>query len=123
MVKLERMVGHCGIICSDCPVFIATKKNEDAERKRVAELFTRQYGRKYTPENIYCDGCVSDSPRIFHYCNVCKIRKCAKEENVKNCAYCPEYPCEKLSRLFSKYPKAKETLKEIRQKLERKAFL
>ncbi len=92
MVKLERMVGYCGIICSDCPVFIATKKNEDAERKRVPELFTRRYGRKYTPEDINCDGCVSDSPRIFHYCNVCEKRECAKEKSVKNCAYCPEYP-------------------------------
>ncbi len=114
---MKKMVGYCGIICSDCPVLIATQKDDDEERKRVAEIFTRQYGKEYKPEDINCDGCISDGPRIFSYCNVCEIRKCGREKKVKNCAYCSEYPCEKLSGLFSKYSKAKETLDEIRRKL------
>ncbi|MDH5690698.1 MAG: DUF3795 domain-containing protein [Candidatus Bathyarchaeota archaeon] len=114
---MGRMVGCCGIICSDCPVLIATQKDDDAERKRVAEIFTRQYGKEYKPEVINCDGCISDSSRIFSYCNLCEIRKCGREKKVKNCAYCPEYPCGKLSELFSKYSKAKETLDEIRREL------
>ena len=114
---MEKMIGYCGIICSDCPVFTATRKNDDAERKRVAEIFTKQYGKEYKPEDINCDGCISDSPRIFSYCNVCEIRKCGREKNVKNCAHCLEYPCEKLSQLFSKYSKAKETLDEIKRGL------
>jgi len=112
---MEKMIGYCGIICSDCPVLVATQKNDDMKRRRVAEMFTRQYGREYKPEDINCDGCLGNSPRIFSYCNICEMRRCGKEKNVKNCAYCSEYPCEKLSSLFSKYPKAKETLKEIRQ--------
>jgi len=116
-VWMEKMIGYCGIICSDCPVLIATQKDDDAERRRVAEIFTKQYGKKYKPEDINCDGCISDSPRIFSYCNVCEMRKCGGEENVENCAHCPEYPCEKLSRLLSKYSKAKETLDEIKRGL------
>ena len=111
---MEKMVGYCGIICSACPVSIATQKDDDAERKRVAEIFTKQYGKEYKPEDVNCDCCISDSPRIFSYCNICEIRKCGMEKKVKNCAYCSEYPCEKLSQLFSKYSKAKETLDEIR---------
>jgi hypothetical protein len=114
---MEKMIGYCGIVCSDCPVLIATQKNDDAERKRVAEIFTKQYGKEYKPEDINCDGCISDSSRIFSYCNVCEIRKCGREKNVENCAHCSEYPCEKLSDLFSKYSKAKETLDEIRHGL------
>jgi len=114
---MEKIIGYCGIICSDCPVFTATQKNDDVERKRVAEIFTKQYGKKYKPEDINCDGCISDSPRFFSYCNVCEIRKCGREKNVKSCAYCLEYPCEKLSQLFSKYSKAKETLDEINRGL------
>jgi len=108
-------VAYCGIICSDCPVLIATDKDDNAERKRVAEMFTKQYGREYKPEDINCDGCLSDGPRLFHYCSICDMRKCARGRNVKNCAYCSEYPCDKLSGLFSAYPKAKETLDEIRR--------
>lgn len=114
---MEKMIGYCGIICSDCPVLIAAQKNDDAERKRVAEIFTKQYGKEYKPEDINCDGCTSDNPRIFSYCNVCEIRKCGKEKNVENCARCTEYPCERLSHLFSKYSKAKETLDEIKRGL------
>jgi len=112
---MEKMVGYCGIICSDCPVLTATQKNDDAERRRVAEVFTKQYGREYKPEDINCDGCVSDSQRVFSYCNVCEIRKCGREKNVVNCASCGDYPCEKLSKLFAEYSKAKETLDEIRR--------
>lgn len=114
---MERIVGYCGIICSDCPVLIATEKDDDMERRRVAEIFTKQYGDKYKPEDINCDGCIGDRPRIFGYCNVCEIRKCGEGRNVNNCAHCSEYPCEKLSHLFSKYSKAKETLDGIRREL------
>ncbi|PIX31581.1 hypothetical protein COZ60_03745, partial [Candidatus Bathyarchaeota archaeon CG_4_8_14_3_um_filter_42_8] len=30
---MEKMVGYCGIVCSDCPVLMATRKNDDAERR------------------------------------------------------------------------------------------
>ncbi|MGQ9506509.1 MAG: DUF3795 domain-containing protein [Candidatus Bathycorpusculaceae bacterium] len=112
---MSRIVGYCGIVCSDCPVLIVTQRNDDAERRHVAELFTRQYGREYKPEDINCDGCVSGSQRVFHYCNVCEIRKCGMEKKVENCDFCTAYPCEKLSKLFVEYSKAKETLEAIRR--------
>jgi hypothetical protein len=115
MVEMERMIGYCGIVCSDCPVLIATRKDDDGERKRVAEMFTKQYGKEYKPEDINCDGCVGDGQRIFRYCNVCEIRKCGREKRVSNCAVCMDYPCGKLSKLFVEYSKAKETLDEIRR--------
>jgi len=118
MIKMEEMIGYCGIICSHCPVLTATQKDDDAERKRVAGIFTKQYRKEYRTEDINCDGCVSDSSRIFSYCNDCEIRKCGRRRNFTNCAYCPEYPCEKLSRLFSEYPKAKETLDGVQHGLD-----
>jgi len=114
---MEKMIGYCGIICSECLVLIATQRDDDSERKRVAEMFTKQYGKEYKPEDINCDGCISESSRIFSYCNTCEIRKCGREKKVKNCAFCRDYACEKLSELFSDYSKAKETLDEIRREL------
>lgn len=115
---MEKMIGYCGIICSDCPVLLASQKDDTLERQRIAEIFTKQYGKVYKPEDINCDGCISDSPRIFHYCKVCEIRRCGMENKVKNCAYCKSYPCEKLSKLFAEYSKAKETLDIIRQEID-----
>lgn len=111
---MDRIVAHCGIICSDCPTFKATKANDDDERRRVAELWTKQYDKEYKLEDINCDGCLTEGQRIFGYCKVCEIRTCAKERNVENCAHCDEYACEKLSKLFHEYKPAKAVLDEIR---------
>ena len=117
MIILGKLIGYCGIICSDCPVFIATQKNDDSERGRVAEIFTRQYGKEYKPEDINCVGCLSETNRIFGYCNACEVRKCGKEKQVKNCAFCKDYPCNRLSKIFTSYSKAKETLDDVRAHL------
>jgi len=118
-VPLNKIVGYCGIVCSDCPVFIVTQKNNDAGRKRVAEMLTEQYKEKSKPEDINCDGCIGDSPRIYEWCNLCEIRKCAKEKRVENCAHCSEYRCEKLLRYFSKSTKDKEIWDKIKRELAR----
>jgi len=112
---VDRIVAYCGIVCSDCPVLTATQKDDDSERRRVADMFTKQYGTEYKPEDISCDGCLADGPRIFSYCGVCKIRECAKERKVENCVFCSEYPCGILSELHHAYSKAEATLGEIRK--------
>lgn len=111
---MDRIVAYCGIICSDCPTFKATKMDDDAERRRVAKLWTKQYGKEFKMEDINCDGCLTRGQRVFSYCNICEIRKCARERNVENCAYCEDYACKKLSKLFDEFKPAKEVLDEIR---------
>ncbi len=111
---MSRIVAYCGIICSDCPAFKATKANDDGERQRVAEQWTEQYGKEFRVEDINCDGCLTEGPRTFSHCEVCEMRKCARERDVENCAHCDEYACERLSKLFNEYEPAKEVLDEIR---------
>ncbi|MCX6653701.1 MAG: DUF3795 domain-containing protein [Candidatus Bathyarchaeota archaeon] len=67
LAVVNGVVGFCGIACFDCPVFKATLENDDVKRKRVAKLFTKQYRQEYKPEDINCDGCVSDSGRVFSF--------------------------------------------------------
>jgi len=111
---MDGIVACCGITCSDCPAFNATRRDDDAERKKVADLWTKEYGRAFKIEDINCDGCLSRGSRVFNYCNMCEIRKCGQERNVSNCAYCSDYKCEKLAKLHEQAPKAKETLDKIR---------
>jgi hypothetical protein len=94
---------------------MATQKNDDVERRRVAKMFTKQYGEEYKPEDINCDGCTGNGQRIFSYCSICKVRKCGMEKKVENCALCADYPCEKVSRVFAGYAKAKEVLEGVRR--------
>jgi len=115
---MERMVAYCGLVCTDCKAYIATQENDDAKRREVAEAWSKGLTTALKPEEINCDGCLTDG-RLFSYCNTCEIRKCGIERRVANCAHCPDYNCEKLAKFIEQAPEAKKTLEEIRQKLHK----
>jgi hypothetical protein len=113
----EKLIAYCGITCTECPAYIATQKNDDRLRAETAKKWSEIFKASIKPEDINCDGCAADSKRLFSQVNVCEIRKCARNKNIKNCAYCAQYPCPKLKELFTYIPEAKTTLEEIRKKI------
>jgi len=115
--NMDGMVGFCGLLCNECGAFIATKNDDDEKRAEVAQLWSKQYNTDVKPEEINCDGCISESGRLFSHCKVCEVRKCGKEKGVENCAYCNEYACQKLEGFFQVLPDAKKRLDEIRSSL------
>jgi hypothetical protein len=112
---MEKMIAVCGINCAECPGYLATRENDDHKRKEVAEQWSKEYQAEFKPEDINCDGCTFGKERLFVHCQVCEIRKCGQEKQLKNCAYCNEYPCPKLSQLFLMVPQGKVVLDEIRE--------
>ena len=114
---MERVVAFCGMICNECPAFIATQKDDNEERKKVAELWSKMFNMEIKPEDINCDGCVTTTGKLIDYCRICEVRNCGVEKGVKNCAYCDEYICDKLNEWFKKIaPNAKATLEEVKLK-------
>ena len=66
-----------GLTCSECPTFIATQKDDDRERKKVAKLWSKEYKSEIKPEDINCDGCLTgEGGQVFSHSKVCEIRKC-----------------------------------------------
>ncbi len=111
---MEKMIAFCGLACHECPALLATNANDDGKRAEVAKLWSKQFNTDIKPEDINCDGCHSDSGRLFGYSQTCEIRKCGMEKKVPNCAYCSDYSCEKLNDFFNMMPDAKKNLDEIR---------
>ena len=111
---MVRMISYCGLICTECPAYLATVNDDDAERERVAEMWSKEFGGDFKVSDINCDGCLSRGTRVFSHCNECEIRKCGMERGVENCAHCGDYACEKLSGFLSNVPMAKETLEKER---------
>jgi hypothetical protein len=107
------MVAVCGLDCSKCGAFLATKENDDFKRAEVAQEWSKLFKVDIKPEDINCDGCLSEGERIFNYCKVCEIRKCGKEKGLKNCGHCGEYPCQKLDFIFNNAPDAKKRLDKM----------
>lgn len=104
MRKNEKHIAMCGLDCSTCNAYIATKNNDDLLKKKTAEEWNERYkkdnrGRpSIKPEDINCNGCLSDGP-IYLYCQRCKIRNCGFEKKIKNCKECKEYRCKDLLEL------------------------
>lgn len=89
------MIGYCGYNCHLC---VARSENP-AIRQKMVDGWRKIYGHeKYTAENVKCDGCLS----IGKIADInCKARPCAREKGIKNCAYCDEFPCNKVKNLIA----------------------
>jgi len=113
--KEKKLITACGLTCSECPAYIATQKDDDALRAETAKKWSEMFKADIKTADINCDGCSSGSPRLFNYCSVCEIRKCAVEKKVANCAACPEYSCKKLDEFLAQVPEARAMLERLRK--------
>jgi hypothetical protein len=113
--KEKQSSAKCGLGCSECPAYIATQKNDDALRAETAKKWSEMFKSDIKAADINCDGCQSDGGRLFSYCSICEIRKCAREKKVATCAACPEYSCAKLDAFLANVPEARKALEELRK--------
>lgn len=121
-ILMTEGVAYCGLSCQSCPIHMATrqenKKDQARMRVEIVERCKEQYGINYTLEDITdCDGCRTESGRLFSASKNCPIRKCAREKKLENCAYCTEYACGKLETFFSTETSAKTRLEAIRSRI------
>jgi hypothetical protein len=101
-MKMDRMVAFCGIICSDCPAYLATQADDRDALEQVLTHWRKAFDAPHiTVEDIICDGCLTSDGRLNGYCQHCKIRPCAVERGVTNCAHCDEYACDQLEHLLA----------------------
>ena len=112
---MEKMIAFCGYTCSECGAYLATKNNDNAQRIKTAEQWSKQYGHQVKPEDVNCNGCTSEGKMNFYYCQVCEIRKCGTEKACQELCLLRDYACEKLDKFFTMAPMAKTTLEEIRK--------
>jgi hypothetical protein len=94
---MKKMIAFCGVICTECPVYIATQENDDERRKKVAQQWSAA-DEPCKPEDINCGGCLAAGRQLYKFCATCGVRVCGFRKKVENCAYCNEYPCEKLNK-------------------------
>ena len=111
---MDRLIAMCGLVCSDCPGYLATQSNDEAMLAQLAEQARSEYNvPDATVENVRCDGCLSVSKRKCSYCAECGIRLCGVERGIENCAFCTDFPCEKLTGFIKMVPAARVMLEEI----------
>jgi len=109
----NNLIACCGLDCSNCGAYIATRNNDDNKRAEVAKEWSAMYNTDLKPEDINCNGCRSEGQKFSH-CNVCEIRSCCMEKEVANCAGCDMYACDKLENFFKMVPDARTVLDNLR---------
>jgi hypothetical protein len=113
-VTVEEIIAYCGIVCTECPAYVATQNDDQEGLKRTAEMWSEQFQSEIKPEDIICDGCLPGHTRYCSHCTECEIRACAIVRGVVNCAHCDGYGCEKLTGFLQYAPEAKAKLEDIR---------
>jgi len=108
------MIAFCGIVCTECPGYLATRENDEDKRKSVAELWSEQFGTAIRPGDVNCDGCLEHDGRLFRLSLACPVRACGRMRKLPNCGHCGEYPCQKLGFILDAVPGARDTLEGIR---------
>ena len=104
---MPEMIAYCGLNCSKCPTFLATRNDDDVAREKTAAMYAEKFGFDLKPEDINCDGCLSEGGTLIGYCQVCEIRTCGRGKGLNNCALCEDQPCEKLTKFHEFSPDAK----------------
>jgi hypothetical protein len=119
---MTEVITYCGLTCQSCPIYLATRQENKKEQARmraeIVEVCKKRYGINYKLDDITdCDGCRTEGGRLFSPSKNCAIRKCAREKELENCAYCTEYACGKLETFFSTETTAKTRLDAIRSRI------
>ena len=63
---MKKFIAYCGLDCESCEARIATIRNDDALREKVAKLWSELNGVEITPEMINCVGCRMDGVKSQH---------------------------------------------------------
>lgn len=113
--RAAKTLAVCGLDCAACPAFIAHKANDQPLRVKTAVEWSKQFGVALKPEDINCVGCLKTQGVQIGHCADCEIRRCGVARKVRNCALCPDYPCEKIGRFVANVPPAKANLEEVRR--------
>jgi hypothetical protein len=110
-----KTLAMCGLDCAACPAHIAYKTNDEALRVKTAAEWSKQFQVEMKPADINCVGCLKTKGVQIAHCAQCDIRKCGLAREVKNCAMCKDYPCDKISKFIANVPPAKANLEEVRR--------
>jgi hypothetical protein len=115
---MTETVAPCGLVCSECEAYAATQAGDAEAIAAIAPEWSRRYGVALKPDDIWCDGCASESERTIRHARECPIRPCAREQGLVSCATCEQYPCDNLKQLHRTAPQARERLEAVRRMRE-----
>jgi hypothetical protein len=91
---MERIVTRCGYRCDLCMAYRPNVEANPANQQTLSDGWFKYFGFRLLPEQIICDGCMADSPKLID--GECPVRPCVIARGLHHCAQCDDYVCDKL---------------------------
>ena len=112
MRNMNKMIACCGINCETCEARIATIKNDDKMRIKVAKKWCEMnHTDQITPESINCTGCRVEGVKFYFCSHLCEVHKCVIAKKYDTCGECTDMnTCKKLGNIWENCVEAKENL-------------
>jgi len=96
---------RCGYRCDLCLAYKPNVEKNPANQQKLSDGGFKYFGFRIEPENILCDGCMSEHAILID--QTCPVRPCAIEKGLETCADCDEFICEKLKERIVSYTDVK----------------
>jgi hypothetical protein len=91
---MDPILTRCGYRCDLCLAYRPNVEKNPSAQQKLSDGWFKYFGFRIEPEEIICDGCMSDHPRLID--QSCPIRPCVIKKGLNNCSSCDQYVCEKL---------------------------
>lgn len=92
---MDQILSRCGYRCDLCLAYRPNVEANPSNQQILSDGWHRYFGFRMPAENIICDGCTADRPRLID--KTCPVRPCVIERGLTNCSECPDYVCDKLA--------------------------
>jgi hypothetical protein len=105
---MNEILTRCGYRCDLCLAYRPNIEVHPSNRQVLSDGWHKYFGFRIPPENIVCDGCMSENPQLID--KACPVRPCVIEKGLANCGHCPGYVCEKLTQRLVTYESVADRL-------------
>jgi hypothetical protein len=106
---VEPILTRCGYRCDLCLAYRPNVEANSSNQQKLSEGWHQYFGFRIEPENVICDGCMSENPKLID--QACPVRPCVIEKGLANCSQCKQYVCEKLADRMVVYEQVKDRIK------------
>jgi len=105
---MDPILTRCGYRCDLCLAYKPNVGANPSNRQKLSDGWHQYFGFRLQPEEICCDGCKADHPRLID--QNCPVRPCVIERGLENCSQCDLYVCEKLTQRLVEYEEVRSRI-------------
>jgi hypothetical protein len=91
---MDELLSRCGFRCDLCMAYRLNVESHPENRQLLSDGWFKYFGFHIQPENIICDGCLSD--QCITLDKDCRVRPCVMDKGLDNCGLCEIFGCDKL---------------------------